>query len=214
MVIVSAVLWLIWLFAWLYSDFGASHQVSAIPREPVIDNEAWLLHDLNYIVYYALIVIFAVWTGLILGECSRKSLVKSLVVLVVSCLLWWLFRSVFSWSYGSLCWWCDDYITYSLWIFFLLFTLLRFFSLFYVIKYLTNSNKWWTIVLLICLGIVGTLFVLNSIFCRDLISPLELSWLDCLEGLLDKLFWVFLIISIILCIVSWIKRYKEAKKSS
>jgi hypothetical protein len=213
MAIVSAVLWLIWLFVWLYSDFGASHQVLAIPREPVIDNEAWLLHDVNYIVYYALIVIFAVWIGLILGEYSRKSLVKSLVVLVVSCLLWWLFRSLSSWFYWSLCWWCDDYIAYSLWIFFLLFLLLWFVSLFYVIKYLTNSNKWWTIVLLICLGVVGAVLVLNSIFCKSLILPLELSWLDCLEGLLDKIFWVFLIISIILCIVAWIKRYKESKKS-
>ena len=201
--IISAVLWLIWLCIWLYADFDKGDQVLAIPVEG-LNTDGWLQYWMNYFIYYGLIVIFAVGVGLILEECSRKSLKKSLIVLVASCLLWWLFQSVFIWFLWSLCWWCEDYIAYALWLFFLLFFVLWFVSLFFAIEYLIDSKKKAIIITLFVLCLVCVLFVW---FRGDYL-------LGYLRNSLNAIFWVFLIISIVICIMAWIKRYKEAKKSS
>ena len=210
MAIVSAVLWLIWLFVWLYSDFGDGIGISAWE---ILGN--WATNKINYLIYFVLITLFAIWMAMILVGFLRKSLRKSLLILVLSSLIWFVLFSLGYKSFNPD--FCDcnhDYLGITFRIFSLLFIVLWFISLFYVIKYLTNSNKRWTIVLLIWLGIVGVLVVQTSISCSHLISPFKLSRLDCLKGLLRGLFrWVFLIISIILCIVAWVKRYKENRKS-
>ena len=201
MSVVAAILWIIWLFAWWYSMFEDVQ---------VMEYDLETTYNVNYIIYYALIVIFAVWFGLIFGEYSRKSLKKSLIVLVVSCLVRWLFRTIsifFLWL--VVCWWCVDVdrIGYSVWILFLVFFILWFVSLFYATKYLTSSNKWWTIVLLSVLVFVCVLFVWINISCRRLS-------LYCLNTSVGRVFWLSLIISIILCIIAWIKSYNGRKKSS
>ena len=201
--IISAVLWFIWLFVWLYSDFDKGDQVLAIPVED-LNTDGWLQYWMNYFVYYALISAFAVWILLILGECSRKSLKKALIVLVASCLLWWLFQSVFIWFLWSLCWWCEDYIAYALWLFFLLFFVLWFVSFFFAIEYLINSKKKAIIITLFVLCLVCILFVW---FRSDYL-------LGYLRNSLKAISLLFLIVSIVICIMAWVRRYKEAKKSS
>jgi len=214
MAIVSAVLWLIWLFAWLYSHFG-NVQRFPISNGEILEYDIETTHDVNYFIYYALIIIFTVWIGLLLEECSRKSLKKSLIVLVVSCLLWWWILEFSIWFFGTACAWCTDYIAYSLWIFFLSFLSSWVVSLFYVVGNITNSSKWWIVVLLAVLAFIGVLSMWTNISCTRLIWPLNWgSLLDCLERSLSRVFWVPLIISVTLCIIAWIKSHKERKKSS
>lgn len=203
MAIVSAVLWIIWLFVWLYSDFDNIGWVS-VWVDPIITNDVWNGFNLNHFIYYALIVAFAVGVGLILEECSRKSLKKSLIVLFVSCLLWWLFWGLSIRYFATLCAWCTDHIAYGFWILFLMFLVLWFISCFFVIKYLTNDKKKPIIITLVVLCLVCVRFVWFWVT----------SDYYLLKESLRVIFSLLLIISIILCIVAWIKRYKEAKKSS
>ena len=205
MAIISAVLWLIWLCIWLYSDFNVGWVVS-VWVDPINTNDVWNGFDFNYFIYYALIVIFAVGVGLILEECSRKSLKKSLIVLFVSCLFWWLFYSLSIRYFATLCAWCSDYIAYGFWILFLIFLMLWFISCFFAIKYLTNNKKKSIIVTLIVLGLVCAIFAWFFGTSDYLLKGLSNS--------LKAIFLCFFIISIAICIVAWIKRYKEAKKSS
>lgn len=212
--ITSVIAWFIWLCIWLYADFDSGGWIS-VWVDPIITNDVRGGFDVNHVVYYALIVAFAVGIALILEECSRKSLKKSLILLFVSCLLWWLFWSLSIRYFATLCVWCTDYIAYGFWILFLIFLVLWFISLFYTVRYLIN-NKWWIIILLGVLGLISVLcFWTNVILCRHNVWSLNgLSLLDCLEKSSDIVFWILLIISIILCVIFWIKSYKEVKKSS
>lgn len=139
MAIVSAVLWLVWLFAWLYDFWNYAVQSSLIDQ--VANDDTWIIYGIDYFIYYVLIVIFAVWIGLILEEFSRKSLKKSLILLIISCLFCWLFWYIAHWFSGTLCWWCDDYIAYGFWIFSLLFFVLLLISVFFIIKFLIKHDR-------------------------------------------------------------------------
>ena len=203
--IISAVLWLIWLCIWLYSDFNVGCVVS-VWVDSINTNDVWNGFDFNYFIYYALIVAFAVWIGLILEECSRKSLKKSIIVLLVSCLFWWLFYSLSIRYFATLCAWCTDYIAYGSWFLFLMFLALWFISCFFAIKNLTNNKKKAIIITLIVLGLACAIFVWFWVTSDYLMRGLTSS--------LKVMFLLFLIISIIVCIMAWIKGHKEAKKSS
>ena len=207
MAIISAVLWLIWLLIWWYSSFGNMQTWWVyILNGQVIEYSIETTHDVNYIIYYALIVIFAVGVGLILEECSRKSLKKSLIVLFVSCLFWWLFYSLWIRYFATLCGWCTDYIGYGFWILFLIFLMLWFISCFFAIKYLTNNKKKSIIITLIVLGLVCVLFAWFLGVSDDLWRGLSNSF--------KAIFLLFFIVSVVIWIMAWIRRYKEAKKSS
>jgi len=203
--IISAVLWLIWLCIWLYSGFDVGW-VLYVWVDPINTNDVWNGFDFNYFIYYALIVAFAVGIGLILEECSRKSLKKSLIELFVSCLFWRLFYSLSIRYFATLCGWCVDYIAYGFWILFLIFFVLWFISCFFAMKYLTNDKKKPIIITLSVLGFVCVLFAWFFGASGDLWRGLSNSF--------KAIFLLFFIVSITICIVAWIKRYKEAKKSS
>ena len=204
--IISAVLWFVWLCVWWYSSFGTRR--ASVWMDSMSVDDVWISYDANYFIYYALIVIFAVAIGLILEECSRKSLKKALIVLVISCLLWWLFQSLSIWFLWSLCWWCDDHIGYGFWILFLIFLVLWFVSLFFSFKYLVNGNKKWAIlaVLIVC--------VLSGVMFICLLNMEEGYLLRGLRNWIKATYWLLFIVSITLCVIAWIKGYKEAKKSS
>ena len=198
MAIVSLVAWLIWLVFGLYSDFGEG---VGIYEWGGLSN--WDTNQINYLAFFGLVVVFAIWIGMILAGFLKKSLKRSLAMLLVSCIVWCVCLSV---GYKSLnpnfCECNYDYIGFAILIFSLLFFVLWFISLFFAIKYLTNSNKG---------GIIGV-FVAAVLF-----GGLLLWWGIMREYLwwcLRIIFLLFLIVSITLCIIGWIKSYKEGKKSS
>lgn len=194
--IISAALWLIWLFGWLYSDFGESLWIYAWE-----DLSNWDINQINYLVFFGLIAVFAVWIGMILVDIFKKSLKGSLVMMIVSCVVWCICLSI---GYKSLnpnfCECNYDYIGFAILIFSLLFFVLWFISLFFAIKYV--SNKLWLVCFLIVIVLIWMLCAWLTVSCNgDLIG--------CLVKSLFMTFLVLLVISIIVCIVALINKEKE-----
>ncbi len=202
---VSFIVWFTWLFFGLYSDFGVMGQVRMNPTDQPFNN-IWMVYDFTHFVYYALIIVFAIGILLLLGEYSRKSLKKSLIILTVSCLLWWLSQSISIWFFWSLCWWCKDHIGYVLFIFFLLFFILWFLSLFFVVRYL-YGNKW-------AFFFVWMIFTLIGVLSVYLFGVDRYSFFGGFIKWIKITYWLLFTTSIVLCIVAWIKSYKDAKKSN
>ena len=203
MAIVSLIVRFIWLVFGLYSDFGEGVGIYGWGG---LSN--WDTNQINYLVFFGLIVVFAIWIGMILAGVFKKSLKRSLVMMIVSCVIWCVCLSI---GYKSLnpnfCECNYDYIGFAILIFSLLFFVLWFVSLFFAIKYVSNSNKRWLIYFLIVIVLLWMLCAWSVISCNG-------DLLGCLVKSLFITFLVLLIISIIVCIIAWIKSYKEAKKSS
>ena len=200
MSIVSAVLWTIWLFAWWNYD------ITLWTCDSLWLCATWPTYHL---IHFIFIATFAIWIGLMLAEFSRKSLRMSCVISIISVLLWWFCVSFAFWNLESMCAWdCSEaeipgHIFLILW---LMFIILWFMSLFFTIKYLTNSNKLSVFgVLLVVILVVG-LFVIFMFRSPYLLLGIETA--------LNITFLMFWIVSIMLCIIAWIKGHKEAKKSS
>ena len=194
--IISAALWLIWLFVWLYSDFGESLWIYAWE-----DLSNWDINQINYLVFFGLIAVLAIWIGMILVDIFKKSLKRSLVMMIVSCIVWCICLSI---GYKSLnpnfCECNYDYIGFAILIFSLLFFVLWFISLFFAIKYV--SNKLWLVCFLIVIAFIWMLCAWLTVSCNgDLIG--------CLVKSLFMTFLVLLVISIIVCIVALINKEKE-----
>ena len=191
--IISAALWLIWLFVWLYSDFGESLWIYAWE-----DLSNWDINQINYLVFFGLIAVFAIWIGMILVDIFKKSLKRSLVMMIVSCIVWCICLSI---GYKSLnpnfCECNYDYIGFAILIFSLLFFVLWFISLFFAIKYV--SNKLWLVCFLIVIVLIWMLCAWLTVSCNG----------DLIGCLVKSLFMTFLVISIIVCIVVLIDRKKK-----
>lgn len=208
--IISAILWLVWLCVWLYSDFGNG--------VGIYDEGGWLINwsvNLpNYLIYFALITAFAVWIWIILLAYLKKSSKKSLVVLILSSLIWFVCRICgYKFFNPDFCDCNHDYIGIALWIFSLSFFILWCISLFYVVRFSTNSSKYWVIILSLILAFLVVLSLKSHAECMNLPSPWFTSQ-DCWGGVFKFVFLVLLIISVSICVMAWIRRYKEAKKSS
>ena len=137
-----------------------------------------------------------------------KSLRWSCIVYVVSVFLGWLSISFAFWNITA-CVDCIMWLSIIFWILSLFFAVIWFVSLFFVIKNLTNSNKWWTLSVLVMVVLVWTFFIL-----RCLLYSGNAYLLGMYNKSLYLMFFVFFVVSIILCVIAWIKGYKEAKKSS
>ena len=198
MAIISVILWIIWLFVWWNYSF------------PPCDWPYWCISGVNYhLVHFVLIALFAIWIGMVLMGTSRKSLKKSCIVLLVS----WLFGRIGFWFSPwflavSCAWDCRwaDIPWHIFWILWIMCMVLRFVVLFFTIRHLTKSNKWSILGVIVIAALSVTFFVQANMWCHYL--------LKCLTKSITTLFLCFLIISIIVCIIAWIKRYKEVKKSS
>lgn len=197
--IVAAILWTIWLFAWWNYNFS-----SCDPYVYLCISEA------SYnLIHFILIVLFVVWIGMILSEISRKSLKKSCIMLMVSWLLGNLAIGFSLWLLDSLCAWdCMEVEVpwHVFWMFWVMCVVLWFIVLFFTMRHLTHSNKRGILTVLIVIGLLGTFLLQANTGCEYL--------LRCVRSSFNVMFWVFLIVSIMLCVIGWIKSYKESKKSS
>ncbi len=196
--IISAILWLVWLFAWWNYSFAAC------------DGPYWCIGDVNYhLIHYALIALFTIWIGIVLMESSRKSLKKSCIMLLVSWLLGKIGFWLSPWFLASSCIWdCRwaDIPGHIFWILWIMCVVLWFIVLFISMKHLTKSNKRSALCVVSVAALLGVFLIQANTGCQYL--------LKCFTKSLSTLFLCFLVISIIVCIVAWIKRYKEVKKSS
>ena len=196
--IISAALWLIWLFVWLYSDFWESLWIYAWE-----DLSNWDINQINYLVFFGLIAVFAIWIGMILVDIFKKSLKGSLVMMIVSCIVWCICLSIgYKFLNPNFCECNYDYIGFVILIFSLLFFVLWFISLFFALKYV--SNRHWLVCFLIVIVLIWMLCVWLTVSCNG-------DLMGCLVKSLFMTFLVLLVISIIVCIVVLINRKKEEK---
>lgn len=137
-----------------------------------------------------------------------KSLKWSCVMSVVSAFLGWLSISFAFWNITA-CVDCIMWLSIIFWILSLFFVVIWFVSLFFVIKNLTNSNIWWTLSVLVMVVLVWASFMLRCLLYRGNVYLLGMY-----NRSLYLMFWVLFIVSIMLCVITWIRRHKEAKKSS
>lgn len=199
MSVVSAILWTIWLFAWWNYSF------------PPCEWPGWCVYYAEYhLIHFVLIALFVVWIGLILSEVFRKSLKWACIMSIISTFLWWLSLSFTIWGINGCIWDCwMEIITHIFWMLSLMLIVLWFVSLFFAIKYLTNSGKWGAISILIVVALLVT-FLIQYIF----MSPYNVSLIKMYTKFPTIMFLVFFVISIILLVAFFVRSHKEAKKSS
>lgn len=79
-------------------------------------------------------------------------------------------------------------------------------SLFFTVSHLTHNNKLGIYGVLILVGLLGAVLIQGGARCEYLLS--------CIKDCSKAIFLVFFIVSIILCVISFIRSHKEVKKSS
>lgn len=196
--VVAAILWTVWLFAWWNYSF------------PVCDQPYWCVFGADYnLIHFVLIAVFAIWIDIILVDISKKSLKTSCIVLLISwmvgkCCVWIGVRLL-----NTMCGWdCTivDIPGQVFLIFWLICIPLWLISLFFTVSHLTHNNKLGIYGVLILVGLLGAVLIQGGARCEYLLS--------CIKDCSKAIFLVFFIVSIILCVISFIRSHKEVKKSS